>query len=98
MSVMNLVAESAVTVKNTLEFPNLFGGTQIEYYRGFEVFGVPIYWYGVLIAVGIVLACVYAFHRMEKFLRRQSAVFSAREFISACSLRLTRPRGKSTIS
>ena len=66
MSVMNLVAESAVTVKNTLEFPNLFGGTQIEYYRGFEVFGVPIYWYGVLIAVGIVLACVYAFHRMEK--------------------------------
>ena len=29
MSVMNLVAESAVTVKNKLEFPNLFGGTQI---------------------------------------------------------------------
>ncbi len=66
MSVMNLAAESAVTVKNTLEFPNLFGGTQIEYYRGFEVFGVPIYWYGVLIAVGIVLACVYVFHRMER--------------------------------
>ena len=66
MSVMNLVAESAVTVKNKLEFPNLFGGTQIEYYRGFEVFGVPIYWYGVLIAVGIVLACVYVFRRMEK--------------------------------
>lgn len=66
MSVMNLVAESAVTVKNTLEFPNLFGGTQIEYYRGFEIFGVPIYWYGVLIAVGIVLACAYVFHRMEK--------------------------------
>lgn len=66
MSVMNLFAESAVTVKNTLEFPNLFGGTQIEYYRGFEVFGVPIYWYGVLIAVGIVLACIYVFRRMEK--------------------------------
>lgn len=63
---MNLAAESAVTVKNKLEFPNLFGGTEIEYYRGFEVFGVPIYWYGVLIAVGIVLACVYVFHRMEK--------------------------------
>ena len=66
MSVMNLAAESAVTVKNTLEFPNLFGGTQIEYYRGFEVFGVPIYWYGVLIAVGIVLAGVYVVRRMEK--------------------------------
>ena len=66
MSVMNLAAESAVTVRNTLEFPNLFGGTKIEYYRGFEVFGVPIYWYGVLIAVGIVLACIYVFRRMEK--------------------------------
>lgn len=63
---MNLAAESAVTVKNRLEFPNLFGGTEIEYYRGFEVFGVPIYWYGILIAIGILLACLYVFKRMEK--------------------------------
>ena len=66
MSIMNFIAESAVTVKNTVEFPNLFGGMQIEYCRGFEVFGVPIYWYGVLIAVGIFLACFYAFRRCEK--------------------------------
>lgn len=66
MDVLNLAAESAVTVRNKLEFPNLFGGTEIEYYRGFEVFGVPIYWYGVLIAIGILLACLYVFRRMEK--------------------------------
>ena len=66
MDVLNLAAESAVTVKNRLEFPNLFGGTEIEYYRGFEVFGVPIYWYGILIAIGILLACLYVFKRMEK--------------------------------
>ncbi len=66
MSIMNFIAESAVTVKNKIEFPNLFGGTEIEYYRGFEVFGVPIYWYGVLIGVGIFLACFYAFRRCEK--------------------------------
>lgn len=66
MDVLNFAAESAVTVRNKLEFPNLFGGTEIEYYRGFEVFGVPIYWYGVLIAIGILLACIYVFRRMEK--------------------------------
>lgn len=59
-------AESAVTVENTLIFPNLFGGTEIKYYRGFEVFGVPIYWYGVLIAAGILLAVAYIFPRLEK--------------------------------
>lgn len=66
MDVLNLAAESAVAVKNRVEFPNLFGGTEIEYYRGFEVFGVPIYWYGVLIAIGILLACLYVFRRIEK--------------------------------
>lgn len=66
MDILNFAAESAVTVRNRLEFPNLFGGTEIEYYRGFEVFGVPIYWYGILIAIGILLACLYVFRRMEK--------------------------------
>ncbi|HCF82927.1 MAG TPA: prolipoprotein diacylglyceryl transferase [Ruminococcaceae bacterium] len=66
MDILNFAAESAVTVRNRLEFPNLFGGTEIEYYRGFEVFGVPIYWYGILIAIGILLACLYVFKRMEK--------------------------------
>ncbi len=66
MEITNLIAESAVTVKNKIEFPNLFGGTEIEYYRGFEIFGIPVYWYGVLIAIGIALACVYVFRCCEK--------------------------------
>lgn len=61
-----LAAQSAVTQQIQLEFPNLFGGTEISYYRGFELFGIPIYYYGVLIAVGIVLAYFYAMHRCEK--------------------------------
>ena len=49
-----------------VEFPNLFGGTAITYRRGFNVFGVTIYWYGVLIAIGVVLAYIYAMHRATK--------------------------------
>ncbi|MGN1110710.1 MAG: prolipoprotein diacylglyceryl transferase [Oscillospiraceae bacterium] len=57
---------SDVTRKITLEFPNLFEGTRITYSRGFNIFGLSIYWYGILIAVGLVLAYFYAMHRMEK--------------------------------
>lgn len=57
---------SDVTRKITLEFPNLFEGTRITYSRGFNIFGLSIYWYGILIAAGLVLAYFYAMHRMEK--------------------------------
>ncbi len=52
----------------TAEFPNLFSGTVINYFRGFNLFSLSfyIYWYGVLIAVGIVLAYIYANFRAEK--------------------------------
>ena len=49
-----------------VEFPNLFGGTAITYRRGFSVFGINIYWYGVLIAIGVVLAYIYAMRRATK--------------------------------
>lgn len=58
-----LQTATAVTQKITVEFPNLFGGIAMEYYRGFTVFGVSIYWYGVLITLGVVLAYLYAMHR-----------------------------------
>lgn len=61
-----LLASQEAFPKISVEFPNLFGGMQIEYYRGFNVFGVPIYWYGVIIAVGVVLAYFYAMHRATK--------------------------------
>lgn len=50
-----------------VEFPNLFGGTVFTYYRGFNLFGsFPIYWYGVIIAVGVVLAYFYAMRRVTR--------------------------------
>lgn len=61
-----VLANAGELAKMTVEFPNLFGGTEITYRRGFEVFGVPIYWYGILIAVGVVLAYFYAMHRATK--------------------------------
>lgn len=65
MNLLNLVSNSA-TDKITLEFPNLFQGTAITYSRGFEVFGISIYWYGILIAAGILLAYLYATMRCDK--------------------------------
>lgn len=57
---------SDVTNKISVEFPNLFNGMRITYTRGFEVFGLSIYWYGVLIALGLALAYFYAMHRVDK--------------------------------
>ncbi len=57
---------SDVTNKIIVEFPNLFNGMRITYTRGFELFGLSIYWYGVLIAIGMVLAYFYAMRRLDK--------------------------------
>lgn len=57
---------SDVTNKISVEFPNLFNGMRITYTRGFEIFGFSIYWYGVLIAIGMVLAYFYAMRRLDK--------------------------------
>lgn len=59
-------ASSSQAAKITVEFPNLFGGFQAEYSRSFGLFGIQIYWYGVLIAVGVALAYLYAMRRMTK--------------------------------
>ena len=50
----------------TVSFPNLFGGMEISYRRGFSIFGFNIYWYGVIIAVGVVLAYIYAMRRVTR--------------------------------
>lgn len=50
----------------TVEFPNLFSG-DIEINRvAFRLFNIDIYWYGILIAVGVVLAFAYAMKRSRK--------------------------------
>lgn len=64
MGSLNLAASALEEMR--VEFPNLFGGTEISFKRGFQLFGIDIYWYGVLIAVGVVLAFIYAMRRVTK--------------------------------
>lgn len=63
--ILNSISSSSST-QMTVEFPNLFGGFQATYSRSFSLFGIDIYWYGILIAVGIVLAYIYAMRRMTR--------------------------------
>lgn len=51
---------------NWVGFPGL-GIDRIEFYPYISVFGFPIYWYGIIIAVGMALAMVYGFRRAERF-------------------------------
>ena len=62
----SILAHAGALAEMRVEFPNLFNGMEITYRRGFELFGVTIYWYGVLIAIGVVLAYIYAMHRATK--------------------------------
>lgn len=50
----------------TVEFPNILKGMEIVYQRSFSIFKLEIFWYGVLIAVGVVLAYIYAMRRVTK--------------------------------
>lgn len=61
-----LFAAQETLTEMEIEFPNLFGGTAINYYRGFRVFNTNIYWYGVLIMIGVVLAYLYAMRRATR--------------------------------
>lgn len=64
----SLLTSAASAFKEVeLTFPNLFGGITISYFQGFEVFGVKIYWYGVLITIGVILAYLYASRRAKSF-------------------------------
>lgn len=68
-------------LKESVEFPNLFSG-DIEINRvAFTIFGIDIYWYGILIAVGVILAFVYALKRSKKVGLISDQVFDA-AFIS----------------
>lgn len=53
-------------LKESVEFPNLFSG-DIELNRvAFTVFGTDIYWYGIIIAIGVILAFTYAMKTARK--------------------------------
>ncbi len=74
---MTTFMQSAVPVTQELEleFPNLFGGMAINYFRGFELFGLAIYWYGILITIGVALAYLYAHWRAPKLGLNRDRVF-----------------------
>lgn len=61
-----LFAAQETLTEMEVEFPNLFGGAAVNYYRGFSLFGINIYWYGVLITIGVILAYLYAMRRASR--------------------------------
>lgn len=61
-----LFAAQDTLMEMEVEFPNLFGGAAVNYYRGFRLFGINIYWYGVLITIGVILAYLYAMRRAPR--------------------------------
>lgn len=51
----------------TVSFPNLFGGFEINVSRiAFSVFGIDIYWYGLIIGVGFALAVFLALKNAKR--------------------------------
>ncbi|MDD4495013.1 MAG: prolipoprotein diacylglyceryl transferase [Eubacteriales bacterium] len=51
---------------NTIEFPKLGLAFNIDNVA-FEIFGVPVYWYGIIIAAGFLLAVVLALRNSKKY-------------------------------
>lgn len=49
-------------------FPNLFGGIKIEHLDpvAFRLFGLEVYWYGIIITLGIVAGYYLAYYRAKK--------------------------------
>lgn len=61
---LNLIAE---TVTDKIEFPNLFSGSIAINRVAFNLFGMDVYWYGIIIALGVILAFIYAMKRTKQF-------------------------------
>lgn len=66
MDFIRLMASSQVSVLNEVEFPNFFGFS-FNYFRGFTIFGIDIYWYGVIIAIAVMSAFFYGLKRSKFF-------------------------------
>ncbi len=61
-ALVNLAAESG-----KIEFPNLWNGSLAIDRVAFSIFGIDVYWYGIIIAVGVILAYIYAMKRSKQF-------------------------------
>lgn len=61
---LNLLAEN---LSDRIEFPNLFSGSIAINRIAFNLFGMDVYWYGIIIALGVILAFIYAMKRTKQF-------------------------------
>lgn len=59
--------EGLLKLAEKVEFPNLFSGSFEINRVAFNIFGVDIYWYGIIIAIGVVVAFIYAMKRASQF-------------------------------
>lgn len=67
-------------MKESISFPNLFSG-EIEIDRvAFSIFGFDIYWYAILIAIGLILAVIYCTKRGVKYGLTDDDVFDVALF------------------
>lgn len=51
---------------NVIDFPKLGLSFEVDP-TAFTIFGIEIKWYGILIAIGMILAMIYCFRRMRSF-------------------------------
>ncbi len=55
-------------MKSVISFPNLFGGIEISVNRvAFSLFGIDIYWYGLIIGLAFCLAVIFVLRDAKKF-------------------------------
>ena len=67
--ILNVLSETVTSVNEVprVEFPNLFDKSIIVNRVAFSLFGIDIYWYGVIIAIGVILAFFYAMKKCKQF-------------------------------
>ena len=66
--ILNVLSETVTSVNEVprVEFPNLFDKSIIVNRVAFSLFGIDIYWYGVIIAIGVILAFFYAMKKCKQ--------------------------------
>ena len=52
--------------QNEIQFPHLGIDLHVDS-TAFQIFGIDIQWYGLLITCGLLLAMIYAFHNMRSY-------------------------------
>lgn len=67
--ILNVLSETVTSVNEVprVQFPNLFDKSIIVNRVAFSLFGIDIYWYGVIIAIGVILAFFYAMKKCKQF-------------------------------